>query len=146
MNVLHYEPWVLMNRLQRDLAHALKHPAAPTVDHGVDSSWIPAVDIEEEDTQFVLQADLPGLQVKDIEITLEKGVLTLRGQRGSSVQGEKTGFRHTERATGAFHRRFNLPDTANASGISARFSNGVLQVTIPKQAELTPQRITIEAA
>jgi len=82
MNVVRYEPWVLVNRLSRDLERLFNAP----YENGDESrssvvDWVPAVDIKEEDGQFVLTADLPGVDPKDIEVTLEKGVLTLRGRR-----------------------------------------------------------------
>ena len=110
------------------------------------ADWVPPVDIREETSQFVLHADLPGLDAKDIEITLEKGVLTIRGQRKLETRDEKAGFRRVERVSGAFFRRFTLPDTADSQAVKAKFANGVLEVAIPKQAQVLPRRISVEAA
>ncbi len=88
-----YEPWVLMNRLSRDLERLFNAPY-----EGSDDSrssvvdWVPAVDIKEEDKQFVLQADLPGVDPQNIEVTMEKGVLTLRGRRESESREEQARF------------------------------------------------------
>lgn len=145
MNVVRYEPWVLMNRLSRDLERLFNAPF-----EGGDESrssvvdWVPAVDIKEEDQQFVLQADLPGVEPKDIEVTMEKGVLTLRGRRQSESREEKAGYRRVERVAGEFYRRFNLPDTADSQAIKAKHLNGVLQIVIPKQANVLPRRISVE--
>jgi HSP20 family protein len=109
-------------------------------------AWIPSVDVREEDSRFVVYADLPGVEAKDIEITAEKGVLTLRGERKSETKTEGTGFERVERVAGSFLRRFTLPETANADGISARHVNGVLEVTIPKQEQVQPKRVTVQAA
>ncbi len=109
-------------------------------------AWIPSVDVREEDDRFVVHADLPGVDARDIEITAEKGVLTLRGERKSETKTESRGFERVERVAGSFLRRFTLPETANADGISAKHVNGVLEVSIPKQAQVQPKRISVQAA
>ncbi len=146
MTLTRYEPWVLMNRLHRDLDRLFTHPAGnDDAQHAV-AEWTPPVDIREEEKQFLLQADLPGVDPKNIEITLEKGVLTIRGRRELATRDEKGGFRRVERVSGEFFRRFSLPDTADSQSVTARFNAGVLEVAIPKQAQVRPRKITIEAA
>ena len=145
MSVVRYEPWVLMNRLSRDLERLFNVPA----DGGDDTrsavvDWVPAVDIKEEDEQFVIHADLPGVDAKDIDVTLEKGVLTIRGQRANESREEKDGYRRVERVSGQFFRRFSLPDTADSTAVKAKFVNGVLEVQIPKQPSVLPRRIAVD--
>lgn len=145
MNIARYEPWVLMNRLQRDLDRLFTQAAnADETQTVVD--WVPPVDIREEKDQFVLHADLPGVDAKHIDVTLEKGVLTIRGRREIENRDEKNGYRRVERVAGEFYRRFSLPDTADSQAVKARFTNGVLEVVIPKQAQVLPRRINVEAA
>jgi HSP20 family protein len=144
MNVTRYEPWLLMNRLSRDLDRLFNAP----VEGGDESrssvvDWLPAVDIKEEDKQFVLRADLPGVESKDIDITMEKGVLTLRGTRSTETRDERNGYRRVERVSGEFFRRFTLPDTADSQAIKAKHVNGVLEVVIPKQAAVLPRKISV---
>ena len=145
MNVARYEPWVLMNRLQRDLDRLFTQ-AANTDETQAVVDWVPPVDIREEQNQFVLHADLPGVDAKNIDVTLEKGVLTIRGRREIENRDEKSGYRRVERVAGEFFRRFSLPDTADSQAVKARFTNGVLEVVIPKQAQVLPRRINVEAA
>lgn len=145
MNVARYEPWVLMNRLQRDLDRLFTQAANADETQGV-VDWVPPVDIREEQNQFVLHADLPGVDAKNIDVTLEKGVLTIRGRRELESRDEKSGYRRVERVAGEFFRRFSLPDTADSQAVKARFTNGVLEVVIPKQAQVLPRRINVEAA
>ena len=109
-------------------------------------SWIPPVDVVEEPGHFLVRADLPGVDPKDVEITAEAGVLTLRGKRESVKRDEKAGYERVERVAGTFVRRFTLPETAQAEAITARQVNGVLEVTIPKQPKLQPRRIEVQAA
>jgi HSP20 family protein len=103
------------------------------------------VDIHEEANQFVLNVDLPGVDPKTVEITSDQGVLTIRGQR-PAARDAREGYRRIERITGEFQRRFSLPDTADVQNIKAKAVNGVLEVAIPKLAQVQPHRITVEAA
>jgi HSP20 family protein len=144
MNVAFHEPWRLVNRLHRDLDRLMY--TTNEDDGGSVASWTPAVDIREEEKQFVLHVDLPGVEPDKIEVTLEKGVLTLRGSRELANRDERSGFRRVERVSGTFYRRFALPDTADSQSVKARHTNGVLEVTIPKQAQVLPRRIEIESA
>lgn len=145
MSLNRYEPWTLMNRLHRDLDRLLANPAVTDDAQQSVAEWAPPVDIREEDKQFVIHADLPGVEPKNIDITLEKGVLSIRGRRDLESREEKHGYRRVERVTGEFFRRFTLPDTADSQSVKARFANGVLEVAIPKQAQVLPRRITVEA-
>jgi HSP20 family protein len=145
MNIARYEPWVLMNRLQRDLDRLFTQATSADETQTV-VDWVPPVDIREEKDQFVLHADLPGVDAKNIDVTLEKGVLTIRGRRELENRDEKSGYRRVERVAGEFYRRFSLPDTADSEAVKARFTNGVLEVVIPKQAQVLPRRINVDAA
>ena len=109
----------------------------------VTSQWIPRVDIKEEPNRFVLYADIPGVDPKDIEVQMDKGMLTIKGERRSEALVETESFSRIERRHGSFHRRFALPDSADPDGISAAGNNGVLQITIPKRPETTPRRIQV---
>ena len=146
MTLTRYEPWLLMNRLHRDLDRLLTQPADNDESQHAAVEWTPPVDIREEERQFVLHADLPGVDPKHIDITLEKGVLTIRGRRELETRDAKQGFRRVERVSGQFFRRFSLPDTADSQAVKARFLAGVLEVQIPKQAQVLPRKIEVEAA
>jgi len=140
MTIVRYEPWTLFGRLHRQLDQTLGETDAASV------SWIPRVDIREETERFVVTADLPGVDNKDIEITADKGVLTIRGQRGSEKKTAGEGYERVERASGSFLRRFTLPESADAEAIKATHVNGVLEVSIPKRPQEQPRRISVQAA
>jgi HSP20 family protein len=106
----------------------------------VTSQWIPLVDIKEEPNRFVLYADIPGVNPEEIEVQMDKGLLTIKGERTSAVD-DRERFSRIERQHGSFHRRFALPDSADPEGITATGHNGVLQITNPKRPETTPRRI-----
>lgn len=109
----------------------------------VTSQWAPRVDIREEADRFVIFADIPGVEPRDIEIHMDKGLLTIKGERIAESHKETDRCSRAERVHGSFYRRFALPDSANADGIAATGKNGVLEVSIPKKPETTPRRIQV---
>jgi HSP20 family protein len=143
MTVIRYEPWALVNRLQKDIDRLFGAPLSTSADSG---AWLPPVDIHEDAQQFLVHVDVPGVDPKAVEISTEQGVLTIRGQRAESTQQAGEGYRRVERTKGEFQRRFSLPETADTQNIRAKAANGVLEIAIPKLAQLQPQRITVEAA
>jgi HSP20 family protein len=143
MTVIRYEPWSLVSRLQKDIDRLFGAPQTTAADSG---AWLPPVDIHEEADQFVLQVDLPGVDANAVEITSDQGVLTIRGQRAESRREAREGYRRIERITGEFQRRFSLPESVDTQSIKAKVVNGVLEVAIPKLAQVQPRRITVEAA
>jgi HSP20 family protein len=132
-----------VNRLQKDIDRLFGAPQTTATDTG---AWLPPVDIHEEETQYVLNVDLPGVDPKAVEITSDKGVLTIRGQREDVRRENRDGYRRVERINGEFQRRFSLPESADVQNIQAKAANGVLEVTIPKLAQVQPHRITVQAA
>jgi len=126
MALVRYEPWNLLDRLQREFnLQNLLDPYVREVEgednsNVVTSHWRPAVDIKEEEDRFVIYADLPGVDPEDIEITMEQGVLTLKGERSEETTKEREGYKRVERVNGSFYRRFSLPDIADAERIEAK--------------------------
>jgi len=141
MSLVKYNnPWNLLNTLQRELYNP---------DYSDDASvatanWAPSVDISENDKEFTLLADIPGVDPKDIDISMEKGVLTMKGERQSEKVEEGENYRRVERESGQFYRRFTLPDSADADKIEATSANGVLTITIPKQEVAISRRIEVK--
>ena len=107
------------------------------------TDWVPRVDIREEEGGFIVVADVPGVEAKDIDITLDKNVLTIRGSRNVESTLEDEGFKRKERFSGNFVRQFSLPETADGDNITARTTNGVLTVSIPKTAASQPRSIQV---
>jgi HSP20 family protein len=142
MALMRYEPWSLLNQLSRELDRL--SPSTEAGESAATSDWIPAVDIREDKDAYVLHADVPGVDPKDIEVHMENGILTIRGERKSETREEREDYKRVERVRGTFYRRFTLPDTADSEKISAKSVNGVLEVRIPKQETVQPRRITVE--
>lgn len=130
---LHTEPTTLLRGLHNDMDNFLSLAANPN-DESRD--WMPSMDVIEEDQQYILRADVPGIDPKEIEILLEDGTLILKGERASQVQDEQKGYRRIERMYGSFQRSFRLPDSIDVDNISASSNHGVLEVRVPKQEKL----------
>jgi HSP20 family protein len=107
------------------------------------AAWAPAVDIKEESDKYVLHADLPGVKPEETDVSMEDGVLTIKGEKKTEEITEKEGYKRVERTFGSFHRRFSLPDTANPDAISAKSKDGVLEIIIPKRAAVLPKKIAV---
>lgn len=94
--------------------------------------WMPSIDMKEEPNKFCISADLPGVDMKNIDISVDNGMLTIRGHKEKTIKEKHKNYMHTERAQGHFYRCIALPTTANTSKISAKCKNGVLEITVPK--------------
>ncbi len=106
-------------------------------------NWTPAVDIAEKDDHFLIEADIPGVDPKDIEVSMENGYLTVKGERESETKDEKEGYSRVERLHGSFYRRFSLPETADSENVSAASNKGVLQIKVGKVEVAKPKKITV---
>ncbi len=148
MAIVRYEPLDVFKRLtdQLDSLMAGKLPALGDEDSSVvTSSWRPAVDIREEADRFVIIADVPGVDPKNIDVSMDQGVLSIKGERAQEKEEEREGYRRIERSRGTFYRRFSLPDSADAEKISAKSAHGVLELTIPKREVVKPRRIDVKS-
>ncbi len=139
-------PWSLMPRLQDDINKLFGSIQQTDSSSSATATWIPAVDVHEYTDRFELYVDIPGVNPSSVELTLEDGVLTLSGERAPKMSSDAAGspqFQRIERSQGQFHRRFVLPDTVDSDKVNATGKDGVLTVTIPKQAKALPRRIQI---
>jgi HSP20 family protein len=107
--------------------------------------WVPAMDLVETDDHLVLKADLPGMSKDDLNIEVKDNVLTVSGERKAEHEDKTDGYYRIERAFGSFSRSLTLPQGIESSAINADFTDGVLEVRIPKPEERKPQRIAIGA-
>jgi len=127
-----------MNRLFEDAGHGWRNsePSATT-------AWSPAVDIFETEGEIVVKAELPGMERKDITLSLEKNVLTLKGERRFDKETKEENYHRVERAYGGFSRSFSIPATVDDEKIRADYKDGVLKIILPKKEQLKPKQIQI---
>ena len=146
MTITRYYPWTQPHRLHDEIKQVFERflgDDETDQSNIVTSQWTPRVDVKEEDKRFLILADIPGVDPKDIDVSMDKGILTIRGERKSENKEQNGKLTRVERSYGAFYRRFALPDSADADGISANGRHGVLEISIPKKPETTPRRISV---
>lgn len=146
MSLVRYEPWSGVRQLQDDI-NRLFTGWSTNDSSAVTADWVPNVDINEFEDRFQLYVDVPGVDPKDVEITLEAGVLTISGERFPLAEkaDENVIHRREERGSGRFYRRFILPQSVDADKVKASDRHGVLEIFIPKQAKALPRKIKVAA-
>jgi HSP20 family protein len=133
-----WDPFAELNRIQQHLAQRNAEN---------DRVMRPPVDIREEEKAFVVHAELPGTKAEDVQVEVERGVLTIRGERRfTSDETTQKQYRRVERYYGAFERSFSLPSEVDADSVEAKLENGVLEVRVPKRAAPSPKRVTVSAS
>jgi HSP20 family protein len=133
------EELLRMNRMRGYKVDQQLVGAAPTV-------WIPPVDISERKDAYLVSVELPGIGIDDLEITFESGLLTIQGERHVAHDSAEQKMHRVERRYGAFRRSITLPTHVMADAIEASMQDGVLQILVPKAAEVQPKRIAVRAA
>ena len=146
-----HEPWRVFDELQRELEQtfeSLRRSLFPTEREAETVGFVPAVDLKEEENRYVIQVDLPGIDPKDVEVSLENNVLTIKGERRTEAEETKEGYYRVERVYGSFLRRFTLPAEVDEERIEASYKDGVLTVVLPKKPEAVSKakKIEIKAA
>jgi HSP20 family protein len=113
---------------------------------GTALAWSPRVDVEETEKEFVVKADLPGVDPKDVEISLADGALVLKGEKKEAKEEKKKNYHRVERFIGQFYREIPLPAGADADKVAATSAKGVITVTVPKKPDAQPKKIAVKAA
>ena len=147
MNLARIDPFreleTLTNRLNRMISMPLSRMGDDAPAFG---DWAPAMDVEETDGEYVVKADLPAIRKEDIKIGISDGVLTVEGERKQEKEEKGRKFHRVERSYGKFIRRLAVPTDVDPQKVSAKFSDGELQVHLPKSASATPRAIDVKVS
>lgn len=146
MSIVRYDPFRELRSLQDEVNRLFSTNLSRTFgDEGIArGAWIPNVDIYENKDQIVLEAELPGMNREDFDLSIENNVITLRGERRFEKKDDGDNYHRVERAYGTFTRSFTLPQTVSAEGANAEYKNGVLRVTLAKREEVKARRIEVK--
>src|SRR6266567_910283 len=139
MSLSHFDPPANLRLFEDAFTRLLSEPQS-------NRPWSPAVDIYETENDLVLKADLPDVDLKDIDVRVENQTLTISGQRKFEKQESATGYHRIERSYGNFQRSFSVPNTFDTDKINASFKNGVLTVSLAKKEAAKPRQVKVEAA
>ena len=146
MNLVRWNPWREMSTMENRINRMFNEPFWPAGRLDDDTGmgmWNPAVDLYEKDDHFVIKAELPGVDKKDISIDLKDRVLTLSGERSNRNEVKEENFYRKERSYGKFQRSFTLPADVDADKIKAEFKDGLLKIEVPKPEQQKPKQVTI---
>jgi HSP20 family protein len=146
MGIVRYDPFRDLRSLQDEVNRLFSTNLSRVFgDEGIArGAWNPTVDIYENKDQIVIEAELPGMNREDFDLSFENNVVTLRGERRFEKKDESDNYHRVERSYGSFTRSFTLPPTVSGEGISAEYRNGVLRVALPKREEVKARRIEIQ--
>jgi len=149
MTLVRWDPFQQMvamtNRLNRTLNDSCIDPDTRRTEDAF-GAWAPPVDIFEKQDDLVIRAEIPGVEMEDVNVRIENGVLTLHGQRKQETEVREENAYRMERVYGTFTRSFSFPTTVDASKVTATYKNGVLEVIVPKVETAKPKQIEIKAA
>ncbi len=137
MSLSHYDPLAGLRQFEDAFTRLFNEPQT-------NRPWAPAVDIFETDNELVLKADLPDVELKDLDVRVENQTLTITGERKFDRKENAKGYHRVERSYGTFARSFAVPSAFDTEKIGASFKNGVLSVTLPKKEAAKPRQIKVE--
>ena len=143
-----WNPYQELERLQDRVLRAMRLTTTSRGDDGnhllTSADWSPAVDITEDETEYLITADLPQISKDDVNVMVENGSLILKGERRHEVDQRDKKVHRIERCYGSFYRSFTLPDDADGQRVTASFKDGVLRVSLPKSEEKKPRQIEVQ--
>ena len=145
MSLMRYQPWGLLGQIQDEMNKIFEQRMHDDNSDVATSAWKPHVDIKELPTAFQVTADLPGVEPDKIKVSLNKGVLTIEGERTEEKRTEESSYSRIERFSGKFCRQFTMPDNIDADNIKAKSKHGVLELTIPKIEKHQAKLIEVES-
>jgi HSP20 family protein len=144
--ITRFEPFRDLLNLQNQMSRVFQDFGRGSDELLTSGTFVPPVDIYEDEHSIVLKLEVPGMNEKDIDIKLEDNTLTVRGERNFEKEEKEENFHRIERRYGAFARSFTLPNTVNPENVEANYENGVLRIKLAKRAEAKPKQIKIGVA
>jgi len=146
--LVRWDPFREMNTLQREInrlfADSMTREGKDETGLVQEKSWMPAVDISENEKEFLVKAELPGLEQKDIEVSLEENRLTIKGEKKFEQEEKGENYLRREMTYGSFYRAFNITAPIKEDGIKANYKSGILEITLPKEEKAQPKKIEIK--
>jgi HSP20 family protein len=145
--LMEWRPFREVSRLRREMDRLWDEFFGPgrRLLRPVEMEWVPAVDVAEDADKVTIKAEVPGLEAKDIDISLTGDILTLKGEKKSEREEKKENYHLVERSYGSFSRSLKLPAAVDADKIEASYKQGVLTITCPKKEKVKPKTIEIKA-
>jgi len=147
MAMVKWNPWREFEALNQGLDQWFNRDmSTPNGGNGRHVSWVPQMDVKETDDAYVIEADLPGMTIENIDVQVESNRLFISGERQEEQNSQNDRYTHFERTYGQFQRTFTLPEAVNVEAVEAKYINGVLTVSVPKSVEAQAKRIAVQSA
>jgi len=131
-----WNPFWEMSRFEKDVFDLFAAPRRT-------ASWTPNIDMLEDETKILIEAEMPGIALEDVELTVDDGILTLKGKKLLNKSGDKKGYLMMERSCGSFTRSFALPSSIEIDQIHASYDKGILSIEVPKKPPKVPKQIKV---
>jgi len=146
MDLIQWRPFREVSRLRNEMDRLWDDYFGPgrRALRPLEEAWLPAVDVSETGDKITVKAEIPGMEAKDIEISMVGDTLTLKGEKKAEREEKEENYHMVERSYGSFSRTMKLPATVDADKVEATYKNGVLTVVLPKKEEVKPKAITIK--
>jgi HSP20 family protein len=144
MSIIKWDPWRDIDDMFDRYTRQVGLPRSGSQEVVTTGDWTPRVDIAETDKEFVIKAEIPEVKKEDVKVTVDSGVLTIRGERKQEKEEKGKKFHRIERRYGSFTRSFTLPDNIDENTIKASFNEGMLKLQIPKTEEVKPKAIEVK--
>lgn len=144
----HWNPWKDLEEMEKRLSTYLRQPSRPEGDKEAMTvaEWSPLVDISEDDTEYLVKAELPEVKKEDVKLVVQDNVLSISGERKSEKEEKGKKYHRIERAYGSFMRSFTLPEDADGTKVAAEYKEGILKVHVPKSEKAKPKSIEVKVA
>jgi HSP20 family protein len=139
-----YNPLAEFDRLRNEMGRIFEDDWFGTVGGNGQRFGVPAVDVREHENDILVQAELPGVDMKDIDVSVSSNVLTIKGEKKAEDEKQEEGYYYRESWSGAFQRSVTLPDTVDPDKVDAKMKDGVLRLNFPKKEEVKPRQINIK--
>ena len=142
-----WNPFTELDEMERRMSDIFEHPFLPLLWGRFPSeqmAWAPAIDVFEKENKFIVKAEIPGMKEEDINVSIEGDTLNIKGEKKTESEVKEENYYRSERSYGSFFRSIALPSTVDAGKIEAEYDNGVLEITIPKKAEVKPKKVAIK--
>ena len=148
VSMMRWSPLTPMFQLRREIDDVFGRVAGQTYGDGDgvqrESAWTPAVEGKHEDGKYVIRVALAGIDPKDVEVSVQENELVVKGRRDAESKAEAAHYFAREISYGAFERRFTLPEGVDANKVTAKFTHGLLEITVPEPVTLMPRKVSIE--
>lgn len=143
-----WDPEAALGRMERDMEKLFGRQfllASPDQDETMAAAqWAPAVDVSEDDKEYLVKAELPELKKEDVKINVENSTLTISGERRAEKEEKGKRYHRIERSYGSFLRRFTMPEGVDSSKVAAEFKDGLLLIHLPKDEKAKPKSIEVK--